>query len=169
MAFPKRFERELDKLFRQRTHWLRSELGLTKPGKPPVFDRTKVDKGISKLQSIVSDAFARTLAKTEFEKHAIIRKTWHIKGHGYKDKKKQFDNWFAREFDKRDGCVYVFWGNHRCIYVGRTGKGGGRPSQHFKEIWLPQSKRVTIYPVKSKSHIPKLECLAIHRFQPKEK
>jgi hypothetical protein len=80
MAFSKSFDRELNGLFGQRTHWLRRELGTKKTGKPPRFSRKKVDAGIRKPQTIV--------------------------------------------------------------------------------------KRVTIFAVSGNSHIPKLECLAIHHFQP---
>jgi hypothetical protein len=167
MAFSKQFVKALDELFRQRTHWLRSELGLVKPGQPPKFDKRKVDAGINKLQEIASSAFARKFAKTEFEKHVSERKSWHIKGHGRDDKKNQFNNWYERIRISVKGCVYTFWGNgNKSIYVGKTGSGGSRPSSHFEKYWFSNVKRVTIYAVKSKSQIPKLECLAIHHFRP---
>jgi hypothetical protein len=167
MAFSKQFVKALDGLFHQRTHWLRSELGLAKPGKPPKFDRKKVDKGINKLQEIATNAFAHKNAKTEFEKHVSKRKSWHIKGHGRNDKKNRFNHWYKKIGISAKGCVYVFWGNGRkTVYVGKTGSGGSRPSSHFEKFWFSSVKRVTIYAVKSKSQIPKLECLAIHRFQP---
>jgi hypothetical protein len=166
MAFSKQFVKTLDELFRRRTHWLRSELGLVKPGQPPKFGRKKVDDTISKLQEIASNAFARKLAKTEFEKHTPKRKLWHINGHGRDDKKTRFNNWYKKIGISTKGCVYVFWGNGNTLYVGKTGSGGSRPSSHFEKYWFSNVKRVTIYAVKSKSQIPKLECLAIHHFRP---
>jgi hypothetical protein len=44
MAFSKQFVQELDKLFQQRTHWLRSELKLVKRGQPPKCWHKKTSK-----------------------------------------------------------------------------------------------------------------------------
>jgi len=166
MAFSKQFVKTLDELFRQRTHWLRLVLGLAKPGKPPKFNKQKIDTAIKKLQEMALDAFARNLAKTEFEKHVVKPKSWHIKGHG-NDKKKNFKKWYNDKISA-ENCIYIFWGKDRkeCLWVGKTCSGSSRPSFHFDKIWFLKAKRVTIYPVQSKSQIPKLECLAIHRFRP---
>ena len=167
MAFSKSFDLELDRLFRQRTHWLRRELGTKKTGKPPRFKRKKVDAGIRKLQTIASEALAHKLAKSEFEEHVVSRKNYYVKGRGPDDKKKQFEKWFAANFRRTKGLIYAFWGNHKkCIYVGRTGSHGSRPSSHFRIFWFRSVKRITIFVVRGQSHIPKLECLAIHDFQP---
>lgn len=168
MAFSNQFEKALDGLFRQRTHWLRTKLGDSKPGKPPEFSRKKVNVGIEKLQDIASKAFAPRLARKGFEKHITIRKLYHIKGHGREDKKKRFNKWYDNYFNPRRGYVYSFWKYDKtCIYVGRTGSGGSRPSGHFEKFWFSQAKRITVFQLKSKSQIPKIECLAIHHFQPR--
>ena len=168
MAFSKTFERELNELFNQRTYWLRQKLGTTGAGKPPEFGRKKVKSGIRKLQEIASDALARKLAKSAFDKHAALGRNRQVKGRGPAEKKKKFERWFAR-FKKTRGLVYVFWGKEReCIYVGRTGSHGSRPSSHFEKYWFSRVRRVTIFDVKGKSRVPQLECLAIHRFQPKQ-
>jgi hypothetical protein len=167
MAFSKSFEWELDRLFRQRTHWLRRELGAKGAGKPPEFGRRKVNAGITKLQTIASDGLAHKLAKVEFEEHVSDKKNYHVKGRGPEDKKAKFEEWFAIYFHKRRGLIYAFWGNeNKCIYIGRTGPHGSRPSSHFDKYWFSSVKRATIFSIGKKSHIPKLECLAIHRFQP---
>lgn len=167
MAFSKSFERELNNLFRRRTDWLRRRVGAKGAGKPPEFSRKKVGKGIRKLQTIASDAFARKLAKSEFNEHVASRKNYGVKGRGPYDKREKFEEWFATHFRKRKGLIYVFWGNRKkCIYIGRTGSHGSRPSSHFEKFWFTGVKRITIFSVKGRSHVPKLECLAIHRFQP---
>ena len=167
MAFSNSFERELNKLFRQRTDWLRRKLGTGRAGKPPHFSRKKVDAGILKLQAIASDALAGKLAKLEFNEHVASRRNYHVKGRGPDDKKAEFEKWFDAHFSKTKGLIYAFWGTHRkCIYVGRTGSHGSRPSSHMEKYWFSGVKRVKIFAVTSKSHIPKLECLAIHHFQP---
>lgn len=73
MAFSKEFERELNRLFRLRTHWLRSELGAKGAGKPPQFGRKKVDKGIERLQLLASGALALKLAKAENQRMGTPR------------------------------------------------------------------------------------------------
>jgi hypothetical protein len=167
MAFSKRFERELSGLFDQRTVWLRSKLGNQGVGKPPTFGRKKVDAGIMKLQEIASAALAHKLAKSEFDEHVTCARSCHVKGRGYEKKRENFEYWFNANFQKRKGLIYAFWGNrNKCIYIGRTGSHGSRPSSHFDKFWFSQVKRVTIFIIKGKSHIPKLECLAIHRFLP---
>ena len=167
MAFSKTFERELDSLFRKRTEWLRRELGARRVGKPPEFSRKRVNTGIEKLQKIASDALAHKLAKSEFNEHVTSRRNYHVRGRGYEEKKETFDKWFAANFKKIKGLIYAFWGNrNKCIYIGRTGSHGSRPSSHFEKFWFAGVKRVTIFAIRGKSHIPKLECLAIHHFQP---
>lgn len=134
MAFSKEFERELTSLFKQRTHWLRAELGDKAAGKPPKFGRKKVDDGIRRLQLIASAALANKLAKAEFEEHIASRKSHRIKGWGPTEKKARFESWFQAYFGHRKGVIYSFWDTHRCIYIGRTGPHGIRPSAHFKNI-----------------------------------
>ncbi|MBI1807002.1 MAG: GIY-YIG nuclease family protein [Ignavibacteria bacterium] len=167
MAFSKEFERQLDKLFLQRTHWLRNEVGLKKVGKPPIFDRSKVDKAIERLQLIASNALSSKLAKKEFNHFVSKRKNYLIKGRGPEAKKELFEIWFSKHFPKSKGLVYAFWGKKgKCIYVGRTGSHGSRPSSHFEKYWFPAVRRAKVFSVDGKSQIPKLECLAIHHFQP---
>lgn len=169
MAFSKQFENGLDRLFRERTDWLRSELGLRQPGKPPKFGRKKVNRGIQQLQLLASQAFSRRLAKSAFEDHTTERRTWQVKGHHRNEKKRLFKKWFRKTFGptRTRGCVYSFWGGGKYLYVGRTGHGGGRPSAHFKEFWFSHTTRITIFSVRGRSQLPKIECLAIHRFRPK--
>jgi hypothetical protein len=92
MAFSKAFERELNGLFHQRTHWLRRKLGAKGAGKPPKFGRKKVNAGISKLEEIASGALAHKLAKAEFDEHVASRKNYHVKGRGPQEKKRSSKN-----------------------------------------------------------------------------
>ena len=167
MAFSKSFDRELNRLFRQRTDWLRRKLWTSGVGKPPKFSRKKVDSGIRKLQKIASNEHARKLAQSEFNEHVASRKNFHVKGRGPYEKREKFEEWFAVRSRKSKGLIYAFWGNQKkCIYIGRTGSRGSRPSSHFEKFWFASVRRITIFFVKGQSHIPKLECLAIHCFQP---
>jgi hypothetical protein len=108
MAFSKEFERELDRLFQQRTHWLRRELGSKGAGKPPVFNRHKIDNGIERLQTIASKALASKLAKVEFQEYVGDRKNYHIKGWGPVEKKRTFEAWFKRYFEGRGASCTRF-------------------------------------------------------------
>jgi hypothetical protein len=167
MALSKTFDRELNGLFHQRTAWLRQKLGSKIVGKRPKFGRKKVNAGIQRLQDIASDAFASKLAKSEFDKYVKSRKDYRIKGYGRDDKKSEFEWWFTKNFGKTKGLIYAFWGKHKkSIYIGRTGSHGSRPSSHFVKYWFARVKRITIFDIRTKSQIPKLECLAIHHFQP---
>jgi hypothetical protein len=136
-------------------------------GKPPEFDRQKVDKGIERLQQIASIALASKLARSEFNQYVSKKMNYHIKGYGREDKRDRFEDWFSQNFPTSGGLVYTFWGKKgNCIYVGRTGAHGSRPSSHFDKYWFSHVQRATIFSISGKSHIPKLECLAIHHFQP---
>jgi len=166
MAHVNQFVNDLDELFRKRTYWLRSKIGLKIPGQPPKITKIFIDKGILNLQERASYALANKLAKTEFKKYTHKKKAWHVKGHGVDEKKKVFEKWFIKEFPNLKSCVYVFWKNKKCIYVGRTGGGGSRPSSHFIKFWFKDVNRIDIFLSISASQTPKLECLAIHHFEP---
>jgi hypothetical protein len=166
MAYELSFKKELSKAFEKRTNWLRTSIFSKKPGKPPAFTRKTVNKTISKLQDIVSNALSSKLARTEFNNCSKRKMSWHVKGRGPENKKVRFDEWFNNKFSGNKSVVYVFWGNNRCIYVGRTGNGGERPSKHFEKHWFNQVKRIDIYSARTATYNSKLECLAQHYFQP---
>jgi hypothetical protein len=160
------FTRELDKLYHLRTHWLRSILENTKLSSLRSFNRKELNRGIINLQTIASDSLANKLAKAEFSEHVPSKRTWHVKGHGRDRKKMLFDRWYKRVVLTHQECVYAFWGKRKCVYIGRTGNGGKRPREHFDKFWFSGVTRIDIYSVNTPSQLPKLECLAIHRFLP---
>ena len=127
--------------------------------------RKKIDNAIGKLQDMTTTILARGLAVKEFDNNANPKKGRKITGRGWKNQKALFEQWFQKTFPKQNDLVYVFWHNKRCVYVGRTGNGGSRPSSHFAKKWC-RITRIDVYPSKSKSQTPKLECLAVHRFEP---
>lgn len=166
MAYKKRFSQELDRLFKKRTHWLRSCIGYKKPGPPPLLSKKTIERSIEDLQDIASQALANKLAKAEFEKYTSDKKSWRIKGHGIDEKRRLFEKCYKKNFQPKQSCIYIFWNKKKCIYVGRTGKGGSRPSSHFEKYWFLQAKRIVIHTITHKSQISKLECIAIHHFRP---
>ena len=165
MAYVTLFEKKLDHLFQERTFALRSRLGLKKLGRTPQITRNKITKAIDQLQDLSSIILAQGLAKREFQENAGVKKRRAVRGRGWKKQKENFESWFDKTFPNQDQLVYVFWKNKQCLYIGRTGRGGSRPSSHFIKKWC-RPTRIDIYPAKSKSHTPKLECLAVHYFEP---
>jgi hypothetical protein len=165
------FKKELYRLFDARVHWLVKSIGSKTVDKPPQFNRKKVSQAIARLQTIASKSLADVLAKKEFDEIVEKKKQWHRKnkGWGIKQKRQNFDEWFARNISYQN-CIYVFWntkiGKRICLYVGKTEKGKGRPQNHFEKYWFGSVTRIDVYSVSSASHVMKLECLAKHRFQP---
>jgi predicted GIY-YIG superfamily endonuclease len=168
MAHLNAFEKKLDQLFFDRTYEMRVNVGLKKIGARPHMTQKKINNAIETLQNLASNILARGLAKKEFEQNAVKGKKRRRKivGRGWQRQKELYERWFKKEFINQDQLVYVLWNNKKCLYVGRTGNGGSRPSSHFSSKKFPRITRVDIYPTKSKAYTPKLECLAIHYLQP---
>ncbi len=166
MSKKNEFHKELIQLFKKRTYKLYNSIGDKTRGPNPEISREKVDSSIKKLQEIASTILAPKLAKEEFEENAGKKRKRKIKGRGVKEKKTLFKQWYNSVFHNQDHLVYVFWSKRKCIYVGRTGRGGSRPINHFEKHWFGSVTRIDIYPARSKSHTPKLECLARHHFEP---
>src|ERR1041384_116234 len=161
------FERRLDRLFHDRTYALRSSLGLKRPGPHPKMTRKRIDHSIAALQDLSSSIMAGKIARKEFKENARPKKGRKITGWGWKQQQERFENWFKQKFPNQKDLVYVFWNREKCVYVGRTGAGGSRPSSHFNKKWC-HITRVDVYPTGAKSQTPKLECLAVHRFEPSQ-
>jgi hypothetical protein len=164
------FHRVLDGLFERRTSWLRKVVDKGIKTKPKIFDKNRRRKGIKRLKLLATDCLARDLAKREFRAMIDKKKQWQCtrsKGWSHKDKKHHFKVWFTRNIPYKN-CIYVFWKGRKAEYVGRTLKGKNRPQCHFDKIWFHGTTRIDIYSTSQASQIPKLECLAIHRFQPKQ-
>ncbi len=162
------FNRELDNVFRKRSHWLRTVLRGPRPGPPAKLKRRHLERAVAKLQGIAAEAFATALARKEFKRSVRQRKSWHAKrGKGFRFEQRQraFNQWYDDHITSQS-CIYVFWARWRCVYVGRTTRGGRRPSSHFDRAWFRPVTRVDVYETTGRRVLPALECLAIHRFQP---
>lgn len=163
-----RFRTELDRLFRRRTHWLRSAVEGPRPGPPLSLSRSHVRRAAATLQDLASEALAAKLARDEFENGVLQRRSWHAKkgkGRGADAKRRSFNAWFDERL--RPGTyVYVFWNRRHCVYVGKTARSGRRISSHFDKHWFGGVTRVDVHTARGRRILPALECLAIHRFQP---
>jgi hypothetical protein len=165
-----KFHRELDGLFERRTSWLRKVVDRGIKTKPMVFDRKRRRRVFKQLKSLATDCLARDLAKREFKATIDKKKQWQCtqnKGWNRKDKRKNFDAWFDKNIPYKN-CIYIFWKGRKAEYVGRTLKGKGRPQNHFSKFWFNGTSRIDIYSTSQASQTPKLECLAIHRFKPRQ-
>lgn len=164
------FNKKLNKLFEERTHWLRSAVKRAPQGHPPFFTRAKVDKSIEQLQDIASEILIHQVSKTEFNKIVLQKKRWHTKnkGRGWDKKEKEFNLWFKSNINFNN-YVYVFEAGKRCRYVGRSIAGKTRPQTHFEKRWINGVTIIKIFSTSQPSQIPKLECLAIHKFDPPKK
>ena len=168
MSYASRFRDELNLLFERRTDWLQNALG-SRPGAPPIFNRKHVDRAIINMQELASDALSRSMARHEFDRAVYFKKSWHVKrgkGRGYREKRDSFKDWYEYEIES-PVCIYVFWRERDCMYVGKTANGAWRPSSHFDKVWFQSVTRVDIYSTRGRRPLSALECLAIHRFQPK--
>lgn len=164
------FHSELDALFERRTSWLRKVVDKGIKSRPKVFDKNKRRKAIERLQNLATEALARDLAKKEFNKIVDKKKQWGCtksKGWGRAEKQEHFNIWFQKHIPFKN-CIYIFWKEKHAEYAGRTLRGKGRPQSHFDKFWFTGVKRIDIYSTSQASEVPKLECLAIHRFKPRQ-
>lgn len=155
----------LNRLYHRRTEWLRSRLSKRKPGRPLTLSRKNRDKKISELRKIASEALKDKLAKKEFKQFQNDKRSWRVKGRGPAEKRRRFLKWCETLSHSR-GKVYVFWSNQHCQYVGRTKGGGGRAAKRFERGWSRRTTRIDVYMIGRRDAVPRLECLAIHRFLP---
>src|SRR5882724_8567231 len=128
----KKFESELLKLFRARTHQLRVYMWPS-AGPAPTLSRKKIKNSITKLQNIAELDFLKSKMAREILDARDYKRQWHSKkgkGFGRSAKRRSFKHWYDRRITTRN-CVYAFWNGPHCLYVGRTLNGKGRPTAHF--------------------------------------
>lgn len=163
----KRFEAELTKLFRVRTHRLRSHFWPV-VGSTPALGRQRVSKAISSLQAIAESSYLGSRPAKAILKNYDYKRQWHPKmgkGWGHSAKKNAFKNWYEKCVTTRN-CVYAFWHHKRCLYVGRTLNGKGRPTSHFEKHWFGKATRLDVYGFERKRDVPRFECMLTHKFNP---
>lgn len=135
MSFAKQFDHELSRLFHARTHQLKSYMWPT-VGPAPKLTRERIRRGIQRLQSFaVADYFRSKDAKRILRSYDHKRQ-WQPKrgkGFGARAKAKNFKEWYDKKI-KTKNCVYAFWNGSRCLYVGRTLSGKGRPYESLPKV-----------------------------------
>jgi len=170
MALAAQFELGLLHLFLRRSSWLRQAIGKKRPGRPHVFNRKKVKPKLDELGELAAAILVRRRGRKEFGKVVTNKHQWHVKrgkGYGVDAKRRKFKRWYEKHIGNRN-CVYVFWSKKKCVYVGRTSRGKGRPAGWFDRVWFQPVTRIDIHSVPRPSEVPKGECLAVHLFDPSE-
>jgi hypothetical protein len=163
----KQFEDQLCRLFKIRTHQLRAYLWPT-TGKAAHLTKTRLRRSIARLQEIATDAYLASREAKKVFKSFDHKRQWHSKrnkGFGVSAKKRAFKNWYERKITTKNS-VYVFWDKSKCLYVGRTLNGKGRPTSHFEKYWFRRATRVDIFGFDRKRDVPKYECVLTHRWKP---
>ena len=56
---------------------------------------------------------------------------------------------------------------NRCLYVGK-GKSRGRLKHYERTFYLKEADLLEVYDVQSTSLLPRVECLAVHLFDPRD-
>ena len=165
----RKFDSQLAKLFSDRTHWLKSLIRKKVRGKAPHFNRNKVEIGIRTLQKNATEALLHSRLVPSISDLCDQKAQWHPKmgnGRGVKAKIARFKQWYDTKITSAH-CVYLFWNNRTCLYIGRTLNGKGRPLSHFEKKWFDKATRLDILAFRTKRDVAMSECLATHKFKPK--
>jgi hypothetical protein len=163
-----KFKSVLYALFETRITRLMKLVGMKYKGPLPVLTKKDIFRAIKKLQNIAGDLKIRRYAEREFKKIIQKRKSWYVKrGKGWGDeaKIKSFKIWYAKYFQYHN-LVYIFWDGKKCLRVGVSERGRHRPTSYFGLKWFSKVKRIDILTLSSSRDLHKLECLAIHRYNP---
>lgn len=160
---------ELNKLYKKRTHRLRLTVSDPIKGKPPKLTRSTIKRSLYLLQLYANQALIKEYYKQSYGRKSLFKKQWQTKNKGWgRDAKiDSFKLWYDKHINWPNN-IYIFWAGRKCIYVGRTLNGRGRPQTHFKNYWFSSVTRIDIYHSSNKRDIPKLECLAYHKHKPKK-
>jgi hypothetical protein len=161
------FRRELDKLYRTRSDFIRHYLS-NKRGVRATLRGPRVERTIRRLQELETEAMAKPYARAWFSRCTKQKRRWSVsqrKGHTRRQKGRTFRRWYDERIGSRS-CIYMLWNGKRCLYVGKTERGRGRPTSHFEKNWFAAVTRIDVYEVPRPRDLPTLECLAIHLHDP---
>lgn len=135
-------------------------------GKAKSFSRKYLKEAVGRLNALAERQLMRSRSLGRLLEQAPAH-SWRVTGRGRDRKVEEFKGWF-RDLDVGRDFVYVIWNRTRCLYVGRTGNGPSRTTQHFKTAWFLRATRVEIYTFSGKRGVPRFECLLTHKLNPSE-
>lgn len=167
MALARQFQKGLQALFARRTAWLLSAVGRKRPGPAPKFTRAKVKPKVERLVALAREILIRRRARQAFANAIVHKAAWRVKGVGVRARTADFKRWYDRKIGRRN-CVYTLWAGRRCMYVGRTERGKGRPTHCFDKYWFRGITRIDVFSIRSPKRVPMAECLATHLFEPRK-
>ena len=161
------YEKELGKLVKARTYQVRNIMRRAR-GASPNITRKTIRDSITKMRNFVEAELITKKQAREILRTYDHKKQWHPKrgkGWGLAAKKREFRRWYDKHISTKN-CVYVFWQKRKCLYVGRTMNGKGRPSSHFEKHWFSKATRIDIFEFQRKREVPRFECLMTHAHSP---
>jgi hypothetical protein len=165
MALTKQFLKSLDEALERRTEYLRRLVVPAGQGAPKKYTRKVRDRLKKKLLLAASDVLVRDQASAEFSRTKRNRHLRFISGFGVQDRFDRINAWAKRKI--HGPIVYAFWRGKNCLYVGK-GKSRRRLNHYEKSIYLLQADSLEVWEIKTKSQLPRAECLAIHLFDPRD-
>lgn len=162
MALHTQFHRKLDQLWQRQATEIHTLLK-PKRGRPLAFTRKARNRMIGDLLELAAAILRKRLARDSFAETILDRRLFHLKGRG-----KQARGESLVEFAKAISgpIVYAFWRGRRCLYVGK----GLRPSRlaFHRKSYGREANSVEVFFVRSRSFLPKAECLATHLLAPRD-
>jgi hypothetical protein len=102
----KQFDKTLGKLFADRTHWLRAQVRKPGLGKPPAFNKKKVEKYIQRFRALATECLIQPHAIDGLGQLYDLKKQWRVKGRGIVQKRKALAVWFEQTIPFKN-FVYV--------------------------------------------------------------
>lgn len=155
----------LDEAVERRTGQLRRLVVSGDHGAPKQYTKTIRDKLKKQILSAASAVLVDEHASAEFKKLVVRRRLRFIKGFGTADRFDRLYRWARRKLD--GPIVYAFWRHKTCLYVGK-GKSYRRLKHYEKSVYLWHATALEVWEIKTKSQLPRAECLAIHLFEPRD-
>lgn len=165
----RKFDQTLTSILRKRMHWVKHFVWPHR-GKPPHLTKTTIEHGISELQDLAKATLLKVKPSKVIFSNYDYKKQWHTKrGKPFRilAKRTAFTEWYQDKITVKN-CVYIFWQNRKCLYVGRTLNGHGRPIQHFQKKWFGKCTRIDVYGFDRKRGVPRFECMCTHLHDPTE-
>jgi len=169
MTPQRKFKRELKSLFGIRSLRIYDRLKHIHSHGHSDIPKRKLKNTLKKLKDLSMEIIIKDHCRKDFLDIITKKKGWRPKRAqvwSRTEKRDKFNQWFERN-NLGPNCIYVYWAKNVCQYVGRTGKGSGRPSAQFEKFWFGRVTRIDVYNVSMVTEIPKAECLAFHLFSPK--
>lgn len=165
MSYTNQFASRLDRLWERRTAELRRAVIPAGRGALPRFTPTLRKRCVAELLDIASTILVARDAKKEFRGIVTGRKLFHIRGRGLNDRGKRLCDWVYAELE--GPVVYAFWRGDRCLYVGK-GRTPSRLYGYNRSAYLISADCLEVYFVRGRSYLGQAECLATHRFEPRD-